>query len=87
MSRELGEDRKDLLQIAGGRTFREEGYSQIVLPKVGISYDSDFYFQLSVVISIWMSQQQLKPNVFKISVLLQTSSSSSISVSATIFIS
>lgn len=37
MSRELGEDRKDPLQIAGGRTFREEGYSQIVLPKVGIS--------------------------------------------------
>lgn len=38
MNRDLNEDRKELLQIAGGGAFWEEGDIQIVFPKVGTSY-------------------------------------------------
>lgn len=37
MRRGLSEDREELLQIAGIRTFEGKGYSHIVLPNVEVS--------------------------------------------------
>lgn len=75
--------RRQLLQIAGEEPSGKRGRFKQCRQKWGsLPQDSDFCLQLSVVLSIWRSQQQLQLNVFRISLLLPPISVSS----ATIFL-